>query len=230
MPEELNYGSAGCRPRPPVTLKADPERAPGEALLLFITICIASLAIFPIAGYCAVSRGPGLEALRPSGPGMAGFDRIPAEATPVEYRVLLVQNFRSGSNYRPVIYDDSPKEKILPVTDRQIIGGEAEYRKLFKKASARINWSKYRILVVQEFTCYKFTQPDSSCSLAGIYKYEDTLFVKMNISHDGPVQGILQQMEWFSYEYRNLFLLIPAKPAKIEFCFPAVDPNSIDVP
>jgi hypothetical protein len=231
MPGKWDRRAVWPRPRPAVTPNGHFRRITEKIPLLFVVLNV-SLAGFPAAGFCDDSkpRGPAVQAVRPSGPGGAGSDGIPSEAVSVECRVLLVQNFESGDDRRAVKNQAASNERIFSVIDRQVIGSEAEYRKVFKKSSARIDWSKYRILVVQEFTCYKFNQPDSACSLAGVYRYGDTLYVKMNISRYGPAQGILQQMEWFSYEYRNLFLLIPSKPAKIEFCFPAVDPHSIDVP
>lgn len=148
----------------------------------------------------------------------------PPGARAVVYRILFTQDLSTGMFERPVLDNadnDSHEDNWsgIQVYNRQLISSEEEYLEVFGHPSEGINWEEERIFVFQEFTSYKFHDLESTLSLSGIYQSEDTIYIGSTSTRHGPCQGIAQQMEWFSFEHRNLFILLPQNPARIMYYF-----------
>jgi hypothetical protein len=84
------------------------------------------------------------------------------------------------------------REPYLSVTDRQEIRDEAEYARVFGRPSEGVDWTAFRILVIQLTTTCKLQEPESAVSLSGIYADADGIYVVMESTQYGPIQGLAQ--------------------------------------
>ena len=152
----------------------------------------------------------------------------PPGAQPLEYRILFSQTRRSSEGSATVNLGERPSG--FTVRDRQEIQDEAEYGRIFGRPSGGIDWTAFRILVVQMTTTYKLEKLESAVTLSGIFADADGIYVGLEINQYGPAQGIAQQAEWFSYDRTDLFVLLPARPAKIVHYSCLIGGSRLDVP
>ena len=139
----------------------------------------------------------------------------PPGAQPLEYTILFTQTRRSAE--ASAVVPLGGREPVIAVRDGQEIRDEALFVRVFGKPSEGIDWTAFRILVVQETTTYKRQELESVIVLSGIYGDADGIYVGLEMTQYGPCQGIAQLSEWFSYDRTDLFVLLPAQPAGIAY-------------
>jgi hypothetical protein len=153
----------------------------------------------------------------------------PPGTLPLEYRVVTQRDSLSGAEL-PLALDGQSPSLSPVIQDRMEIRTEDEYRAALGEASEGIDWSEYRVLVVQDLTVYKLGRIESTVSLAGIYRSDYAIYIGRSYSQYGPVQGIAQLSEWFGYRYRSLFILLPSEPGPIYYIDIGLEDVPTDIP
>jgi len=156
---------------------------------------------------------------------------LPASVVPVDYWILATSaGIRDDRGPVSIVTDQSSNPANAALSDRQLINSEARYEEIFGVAPAGVDWTTSRILIVEEFTSYKFGELNSDFRLSGVYISGNSIIVSETSSHYGPCQGIAQDPSWYSFDARYLVLVLPREPANIEYHFCSVGDCPPNIP
>lgn len=156
---------------------------------------------------------------------------LPVDAVPVHYRILaVIGGNRDGRGPELMAPDKETRPVNAAVFDRQLIDSEGRYQEVFGAASVGVDWATSRVLIVDEFTLYKFGEIDSDIRLSGVFISGNSIIVSETSNHYGPCQGIAQDPSWYSFDVRYLAVVLPREPVDIEYQFCSVGGCPPDIP